>query len=409
VEGVDGSLEKLTWQRIATGLFQPLGLKIVADPAGREWIYVCCRDQIARLHDLNGDGEIDFVECFNGDHQVTEHFHEFAMDLQTDREGNFYYAKSARHALDCVVPQHGTLMKVSADGAKSEIVCNGFRAANGVGIGPNGELAVSDQEGHWTPANRINLLKPGGFYGNLFSYHEGKRTAKDGYDPPVVWMPKDVDRSPAQQLWVEGDKWGLPAGNMISTSYGTGKIWLVMHENVNGVPQGAFVQVPGLQFPTGIMRGRFHPPSGQLYVCGLVGWSSNQAQPGGFYRVRYTGKVLNMPVSFQARKEGLAIAFSDPLKREPAEDVENYSVEQWNYRWTANYGSDEYSVTNPNKKGHDEVEVKKAELSADGKTVLLKIDEIKPVMQVKIRMKLTGADGQSLDRVIWGTINAVPK
>ena len=26
---------------------------------------------------------------------MTEHFHEFAMGLQTDAEGNFYYAKAA--------------------------------------------------------------------------------------------------------------------------------------------------------------------------------------------------------------------------------------------------------------------------------------------------------------------------
>ena len=90
------STNQLTWQRIATGLFQPLGLKIVDGK-----IYVGCRDQIAILHDLNDDGETDFYECFNHDHQVTDHFHEFAMDLQTDAEGNFYYAKAARHCVAC--------------------------------------------------------------------------------------------------------------------------------------------------------------------------------------------------------------------------------------------------------------------------------------------------------------------
>ncbi len=94
VEGIDAPGKGLTWQRIASGLFQPLGLKIVKDK-----VYVSCRDQIVILHDLNGDGETDFYECFNNDHQVTEHFHEFAMGLQTDAEGNFYYAKAARHAL----------------------------------------------------------------------------------------------------------------------------------------------------------------------------------------------------------------------------------------------------------------------------------------------------------------------
>ncbi len=141
VDGLGGELGQFSWRRIASGMFQPLGLKIVD-----ETIYVSCRDQISRLHDLNGDG------------------------------------------------------------SKSEIVCNGFRAANGVGIGPHGELATSDQEGHWTPANRINLVKRGGFYGNMFSYHTGE-VPKD-YLPPLCWLPKGVDRSPAEALWVSSKQWG---------------------------------------------------------------------------------------------------------------------------------------------------------------------------------------------------------
>jgi putative heme-binding domain-containing protein len=100
VDGIGG--KELAWQRIASGLFQPLGLKIVQGK-----VYVCCRDQIVILHDLNGDGETDYYECFNNDHQVTEHFHEFAMGLQTDAAGNFYYARGARHALKAIVPHHG--------------------------------------------------------------------------------------------------------------------------------------------------------------------------------------------------------------------------------------------------------------------------------------------------------------
>ncbi len=94
---------ELTWQRIASGLFQPLGVKIVD---GR--IYVTCRDAIYILNDLNGDGEADFLESFNSDHQVTDHFHEFAMGLQTDDDGNFYYAKSAASRADgrCPAPRY---------------------------------------------------------------------------------------------------------------------------------------------------------------------------------------------------------------------------------------------------------------------------------------------------------------
>jgi glucose/arabinose dehydrogenase len=398
VEGIGPRLGTLTWRRIAAGLFQPLGLRILQDR-----IYVACRDQVARLNDLNADGEIDHVECFNGDHQVTEHFHEFAMGLQADAEGNLYYAKAARHALKPVVPQHGTLIKVSADGARSEIVCNGFRAPNGVGLGPRGELVASDQEGHWIPANRINLLRAGGFYGNQWSYHEGKDP--ETYDPPIVWLPPKVDRSPAEQLWVSSDAWGPFKGSLLSTSYGTGRLFLIPYEVADGVPQGAAVAFP-LRFPTGVMRGRFHPGDGQLYLCGLVGWSSDSSVEGGLYRVRYTGKPVRMPLAVHAAKDSIELTFTSPLDRGSAEDVESWSIRQWNYRWTGNYGSKAYKPSQPDRQGEDEVEVRKVELRGD-RTVVLAIPDLKPVMQMEIGYSLRGADGALIKDRIWLTLNGV--
>lgn len=396
VTGIGKAPETLRWRRIASGLFQPLGLKIVDDH-----VFVCCRDQIARLHDLNGDGEADFIECFNGDHQVTEHFHEFAMGLQTDALGNFYYAKSARHALPPVVPQHGTLVRVSKDGSRSEIVCNGFRAANGVGIGPAGELVGSDQEGHWVPANRINLIREGGFYGNKWSYLGGMDPSS--YDPPIVWLHPKVDRSPAEQLWVPNDRWGPLRGSMISTSYGTGQIFVIPYEVVDGLPQGAAVALP-LLFPTGIMRARFHPADGQLYACGLVGWSSNCARPGGFYRVRYTGKPLRVPTKVHVAKDALELTFPEALDRAAAEDVESWTARQWNYRWTGNYGSKDYRVSEPDRQGADPVEIRSAELRGD-RTVVLRIPGPGPVMTMEISFSLKGGDGVAFKNRLWLTIN----
>ena len=171
-------------RRIASGLFQPLGVKIVAGQ-----IYVGCRDQIVCLRDLNGDGETDFYENFNSDHQVTEHFHEFAMDLQTDSLGNFYYAKAARHGLPALVPHHGTLLRVSKDGMRTDILATGFRAPNGVCINADGTFFLSDQEGHWTPKNRINWVKRGGFYGNMWGYHNVTDTSDTQWSRPFAGSP----------------------------------------------------------------------------------------------------------------------------------------------------------------------------------------------------------------------------
>jgi glucose/arabinose dehydrogenase len=407
VDGIDEKLDHLKWRRIAAGMFQPLGLKIVPDAQGNEQIYLCCRDQITRLHDLNGDGEIDFYESFNNDHQVTEHFHEFAMDLQTDAAGNFYYTKGGRHALPAVVPQHGTILKVSPDGKTTEIVCTGFRAPNGLGLGPDGQMVTSDQEGHWTPANRIDWVKPGGFYGYMWSFDGTARKASAGFDPPLCWMPVKLDRSPAEELWVSSDKWGPLKGKMIHTSYGTGKMFLVMYETINGVPQGGVVPFADIDFNTGTMRGRFNPEDGQLYVCGLVGWASNLTVPGGFFRVRYTGRKLYSPVDLHVTQDAVAMTFSEPLNKSSAQDLQNYAVQQWQYRWTEKYGSAHYRVSDPSKEGQDEVTVAGATVLADGKTVVLKIPGLKPVMQMQIEMNVDAADGTPIHTVVHNTINAI--
>jgi putative heme-binding domain-containing protein len=396
VSGLDKLEEGLTWQRIASGLFQPLGLK-VRDGA----IFVCCRDQIVKLRDLNGDGETDFYECFNTDHQVTEHFHEFAMGLQTDADGNFYYAKSGRHALPALVPHHGTLLKVSRDGTKTEILATGFRAANGVCLNPDGTYFVTDQEGFWTPKNRINLVTKGGFYGNMWGYTDITDTSDGAMKQPLCWITNDFDRSPAELLWVTSDKWGPLKGSLLNTSYGHGKLYVVPHETVNGQAQGGMCAFPLPPFPTGIMRPRFHPTDGQLYVCGMFAWAGNQTAPGGFYRVRYTGKPVDLPVGLAAKAGGVEVTFTDPLDPKSAADPKNFEVKVWGLKRTQNYGS----------KHIDEkpLAVTKAALAADGKTVRLEISDLAPTWCMEIKYRVKGTDGRAVTGTIHNTIHALGK
>ena len=398
VDGINSDPQEFSWTRIATGMFQPLGLKIVE---GR--IYVTCRDQITQLVDTNGDGETDYYKAFNHDAQVTEHFHEFAMDLQTDAHGNFYYTKAARHAKTALVPQHGTLLRVSPDGKTTEIIASGFRAPNGVCVNPDGTFYVSDQEGHWTPKNEINLIEKGKFYGNLMGYHQGLTEAD--ITLPMVWMHNDFDRSPAEQLWVNSDKWGGLGGQLINLSYGTGYVYVVMEEKVNGRVQGGVVRIPDFDFPTGVMRGRFHPGDGQLYACGLFGWAGNKTRPGGFYRLKHTGKPVHLPVAIHATKDGISLTFTNELDAETAADPESYSVHRWGYRRTRNYGSRDYKADG--SQGRDNVEVTGVKLSADKKSVLLQIADMKPAMQVQIRYKIDAEDGTYLSHRIQNTIHAI--
>jgi hypothetical protein len=387
----EAAKQTLTWQRIASGLFQPLGIKIVNDN-----IYVTCRDQLVVLRDLNGDGETDFYECFNNDHQVTEHFHEFAMGLQVDDQGNFYYAKSARHALPAVVPHHGTLLRISADGTKTDILATGFRAANGVCLNPDGTYLVTDQEGHWNPKNRINWVREGGFYGNMFGYHNVTDSSDAAMEQPLCWITNDFDRSPAELLWVPRGTWGPLGGSLLNLSYGYGKLFVVPFEDLGGHKQGGMCALPIPALPTGVMRGRFHPRDHSLYACGMFAWAGSATQAGGLYRIRATGHPMYLPTTLHVRRGELVIGFTDPLDRSVASKPENYALKTWSLKRTADYGSPHVD--------EKPLSVEAVAISDDGRTATLRIRNLSPTWGMEIVCRLKGSDGESFTRVIHNSI-----
>ncbi|HIF33188.1 MAG TPA: heme-binding protein [Planctomycetaceae bacterium] len=383
----------LRWRRIASGMFQPLGVKY-----HKGKIFVTCRDQLAVLEDLNADGEVDHYVSFNNDHQVTDHFHEFAMGLQIDDAGYFYYAKSARHALPALVPHHGTLLRVSPDGKRTDIVAVGFRAANGVCLNPDGTFIVTDQEGHWNPKNRINWVKPGQFYGNMFGYHDITDTSDEAMTAPLCWITNSFDRSPAELLWVDSPAWGPLNGSLLNLSYGYGKVFVVPHEKLeNGQVQGGMCELPIPQFPTGVMRGRFHPVDKQLYLSGMFAWAGNQHQPGGFYRLRYTGQPVHLPVGLRAHKNGVSLRFTEPLDAEQAMQIKNYAVKTWSLKRTQSYGSKHYD--------EKKLKIDRVDVSDGGRAVFLAIEGIEPTWCMEIVYSLKGSGGEEVNGTIHNTIH----
>ncbi len=404
VDGLGGEeIGPVTWKRFATGLYEPLGV----NTRGGE-IFVTSRDQITRLHDLNGDGEADRYEAFNHDAQASAHFHEFAVGLEADKDGNFYYAKGAGHDFDARVPQHGTILKVAADGSSTEIVANGFRAPNGLVVNPDGSVIVTDQEGHWIPENRIDWVEPGAFHGYMRAWREPDRDPDD-FVQPVTWIHHDVDRSPSAPVWVRSERWGELDESLIYLSYGNGKMFSVLFDEAfprgGGPPrQGAVVELPVAAAPTGLVRGRFNPADDHLYVCGLFAWAGDRTQPGGFYRVRRTDQPLRIPVAYETARDGIVVRFTTELDPDFAADPGNYSMRIWQYLRRASYGSEDYRVLAEGT-GRDDLAVRSATLSADGRSVFVEIPDILPVQQYHLEMNLRSADGERMREFIHGTIH----
>jgi hypothetical protein len=412
VSGIDDTLDHVTWKRFATGLYQPLGLKIVKDE-----VYVLGRDQVTRLHDLNNDGEADFYENFNNDVIVSKAFHEFAFDLQTDPQGNFYFAKAGQvkpggRGWQGITPHNGCVFKISPDGKKFEVFATGLRAPNGMSAGPHGEITVSDNQGTWTPVCRLNLVHQGDFLGvPELSHLDPSPTS---YGDPICWFPyPDVDNSSGGGVWITDERWGPFKDRMLHLSYGTCSMFLVMMEQLAGpngssIVQGGVVKFPNLSFDTGICRARVNPIDGQVYVTGLKGWQTSANKDAAFQRVRYTGKKVYMPDELHVRHDAITIAFTQPVDPKSAGDPDSYSIDQWNYLWTKDYGSPEVHVDDPSQKGRDTAEVKSVDVSSDHRSVTLHIPDLQPVMQMQIEMKIDAEDGTPIEYTICNTINTVP-
>ncbi len=91
-----------------------------------------------------------------------------------------------------------------------------------------------------------------------------------------------------------------------------------------------------------------------------------------------------------------------------ASDPQNFNVEEWNYLWSGAYGSDDYSVKEPRKKGRDVLAVQSAQLSPDGKTLTLAIADWRSAMQVHVKFKGKTAEGREVDEELYSTVHQLP-
>jgi azurin len=373
VSGLDAGLEHVTWQRFASGLSHALGL-VVAD--GK--IFVVGRDQITQLHDLNGDGEADFYECVSNAYATSPAGHDFVCGLERDRRGNFYTASGNQG-----------LIKISPDGRNVTVLATGFRNPDGLGLLPDGSVTVPCSEGEWTPASMICLVRPGQKSPDGSPPHFGYPGPKNKEPPalPFVYLPRGIDNSAGSQTVVSSDRWGPLKGHLIHTSNGTATHLLVLQDEVDGQRQGAAVPLAG-DFSSTVHRARFNPHDGQLYLTGMAGWGGYNIQDGGFDRVRYTGAPVQLPSGFHVHQNGVLVRFTSPVDRQVASQIDRQFAQVWNYRYSAAYGSPEFSPRHRGIPGHDPQEITSINVLPGDREIFLEMPDLQPVNQLHLHLQV---------------------
>src|SRR5688572_12623915 len=167
--------------------------------------YVVANGKVSRLIDEDKDGKPDREEVFttgwvpdagNTGGGVD------AVGLAFDKDGNLYFGLGVANYANAYLidektgkshydlkSERGTILKVSPDGKRREIVCTGIRFPIGLAFNRAGDLFCSDQEGEtWLPGgnplDELNHIRPGVHYGFPPRHEEYLPDVTD--EPPVV-------------------------------------------------------------------------------------------------------------------------------------------------------------------------------------------------------------------------------
>jgi cytochrome c len=400
LEGVTrNNPEAIKVTRIASGLAEPLGVKVVNDT-----IYVLQKQELTRLLDNDKDGIIDEYQTVCDGWKVSANFHEFAFGLAY-KDGYFYAALATAinpggASTNPQIPDRGKAIKISKKDGSFEFIASGLRTPNGINFGVDDQLFIADNQGDWLPASKILHITNGSWYGSRSVDFEGTATLRE--KPPVVWLPQDeIGNSPSQPIAID---LGPYKGQQLHGEVTHGGLKRVFMEKVNGEYQGAvFRFTQGLE--GGVNRVVWGPDNA-LYV-GMIGnpgnWNTTGGKWFGLQKLKWTGKPAFEMLAVRAKSNGMEIEMTEPISEDYGNSVADYEVKQWYYKPTADYGGP--------KLDEKFLKIRSVNISADRKKIFLELDGLEPNHVVYIRLK--GIFISTENRNLWATeswytLNQIP-
>jgi autotransporter-associated beta strand protein len=395
--------QAVTVTEVASGLSEPLGMAFINGE-----LHVSQRTAITRLHDANGDGYFETKTDIGGG-WISDNYHHFHFGL-LERDGFAYTTLST--AIDFAYPglngpnppNRGTLVRTRLATGEVSYLAGGLRTPNGLCFGPEGEIFQTDNQGSWMPASRLNHLQAGRFYGHYNNTADGGSPslfADQAATPPAVWFPQnEVANSPSQSLSIPN---GPFAGDLLVGDITLGGINRVSLEKVHGVWQGCIYRfTQGLE--GGVNRLAWGP-NGSLYV-GCIGGTGNWSWNGTTTGLQRLSPKPGNPVTFEIAKvsatsNGFEITYTKPIPANILENPSNYTVRQWSYQATADYGGP--------KIGEETLTVGGATASADRTRVTLVIPGLKKGHVVHLKSDPLADDGSLIHSTeAWYTLNEIP-
>jgi len=407
------TLKDKAWKRFASGLHEPLGLW----PGAVGEVWCVQRPELTRVKDEDGDGEADLFETVSADWGLSGQYHEFAFGPARDKDGNLWGTLNVDFWNGAVggarAKWRGWSFKVTPKG-EFVPVSTGLRSPDGLGVSPDGDVFVTDNQGDYVGTSPIYHVTPGAFHGHPAGLKWEKSFEGDPYKLPMDKMKEKrkpaaallphgiLGHSPTQVTWdTTGGKFGPYDGQMFVGDQTQCIVTRVALEKVDGEWQGA-----AILFRAGFQCGNHRTawaPDGSLWIGQTDrGWGAIGGKPFGLQRVTWTGALPMDVRTMSLTEDGFELRFTKPVARE-AVKPESFSFQRFHYNYWQTYGSPQV--------GNTPVAVKDVSVSEDGATVRVALAELAAGWVVEMNARgVAAADGTPLlhERAFY-TLNRLRK
>ena len=438
ISGLIGAKSKaeVRTELLADALYEPAALAVV-----KEKIYVGEKTRIIRLDDKDGDGSYakhERTPLLEG--LASDNFHVWTIGFeQLQKDGAVYLcgnfsthikmggARIANTQVNSNVRRGSTFTlgpitgKETADSVRLDYIAGGYRTPNGIMVGPENEVYVTDNQGVFNPANKLIRLEQGGFYGH-YLLAEGKPAAFQPADvdagtgisgkrsPVTLYLPQSmhIARSPGQPVLIRNQTGAAASfnGQLFVPDFTSGSIHRANLEQVKGVWQGALfrfsagaAKADGTGGLTGGPNRMSLGPDNTFYI-GQIGaerlWQFNKNH--GLQRLQAKSEApsdFNDFLSARMIPGGIEIAFLKPLHKAVLKR-QLFKLEQWTYIPTSSYGGSPV--------GRTPLLVKSLKALDGGKRVHLQIDGLRDADSRPL-LKNNGYTNENMGWVLHLTYN----
>lgn len=361
-EGAVWECKNGVWTPFAENLMEPNGIYY---DAKEDAYYVAQKPELTRLVDTNKDGICDRYETVTAAFGISGEYHEYHYGPVVDSLGRKYASLNLAARGDFIVPDgksegtgggnmayngdwRGWVYRSDRMGHFQPLAC-GFRSPCGIGMSPDDELFITDNQGDWVADCCLYHVREGNFYGHPASlparpdFTKEKVLSMTAADfqkfrtPPAVWFPREIiANSPGSPVWdTTGGKFGPFEGQMFIGDQRQSNYFRSGVEKVNGDYQGWVVDfLRGLE--SGPVKLSFDP-QGRLWSAQVGrGWFSVGGKRTALQFAEWDSKTTPFAIhSASLTKTGFDVTFTQPISADLA-----LVVKSWHYHYWSTYGSD---------------------------------------------------------------------